>query len=235
MALLQVKDYVNDVYVLMGNLTRDQLPIEIVLRLLYNELDKRRIQLNLTENNQFLISKEKTIVDPRDQLVSINDFGSAVAVHLINPFNQSESPVEIVNFNTLPAYETDGQLRVSLYGNPLRIRYSLDLTPQIGWSFKFWYEPDTVSRGINANVNINQTFRSLVTLSVAMASLPHAEIPEEKKAQLALSFASQLGNQNENGSLENLWYIDIAFQGQYGNNYRRPFRAGQARYSRFRR
>ena len=235
MALLQVKDYVSDIYVLLGNLTRDQLPIEIVLRLLYNELDKRRIQLNLTENNQFLVSKEKAIVDARDQLVSIADFGSVVAVHLINPFSLTEAPVEIVNFNTLPAWETDGQLRVSLYGNPLRIRYSLDLTPQLGWSFRFWYEPDAVSRGINSNVNINQTFRSLVTISVAMACLPHAEIPENKKTQLALSFATQLGGQSEDGSLENLWYKDISFQGQYGNNVRRPFRAGQQRYSRYRR
>ncbi len=235
MGLLQIKDYVSDVYVLLGNLTRDQLPIEIVLRLLYNELDKRRIQLNLTENNQFLVKKEKAITDARDQLVNISDFGSPVAVHLVNPFNMIEKPIEMVNFNTLPQWETDGQLKVSLYGNPLRIRYSLDLTPQLGWNFIFWYEPDTVSRGINSNVQINQTFKSLVTISVAKACLPHVELDVQKKAELVMSFTDQLGNQDIDGSLENLWYKEISFQGTYGGNYRRPWRAGQPHFGRFRR
>lgn len=238
MPLLQVKDYVNDVYVLLGNVTRDQVPLELVLKLLYNELDKRRIQMGLSENNQFLKVAEKNILDQRDQLVSVADINMAadvVAVHLANPENFWERPLEIVNFNTLPGWETDGQLKVALYGQPLRIRFSLDMTPNLSWNLKFWYEPDVVTRGINSNVVIPTIFKSLVTLSVALHALPDAEIPPEKKAEKMSSFVAQLGNQDIDGSLENAWYKHISFQGNYGGNFRRPFRAGQLHHTHHRR
>lgn len=237
MSNLKVSNFIDDIYKLSGNLTRDQLPIETVLTVLYNQLDKRRIQIRLSEHNQLLKGVEKNILDSREQLVSIDDFNSqsAVAVHLLNPFNSQVYPVEIVNFNTLPNYEADLQLKCTFYGTPTKIRFSLALGDFQMWKIKIWYEPDTQSaRGPQADVLLNPLFKNLISTSVAMLCLPYAQIDETMKQNLLLAFTNELGNVDMDGSLENLWYKEINAASQYGNNYRRPFRAGMPRSPWFR-
>lgn len=234
---LRVSQLVDDIYKLAGNLTRDQLPLEIVLTLLYHELDKRRVQMNITENNFFLKSEERPITNTRDMPIEITDFGTPVSLHVVNPHSNFESPIEIVNFNTLPGWEADGQLKASIYGtNPIRLRFSIELNSFLGWTLKFWYEPNTSApRGIESDVFVNPNFRNLVTSCVALDSLPYAEIPNDKASNIARRLVEKIGNQDFDGTLENLWYKHISFQGQYGQNMRQPFRAGQPHYGRFRR
>jgi hypothetical protein len=233
---LRVSNLLDDIYKLCGNVTRDQLPIEIVLTLLYHELDKRRVQMNLTENNYFLKSAETPITDTRDMLIPITDFGSPVALHVVNPFSNFESPIELVNFNSLPGWEADGQLKASLYGSPLRLRFSIELNSFLGWSLKFWYEPSTpAARGVEATVFINDNFRNLVASCVALDALPYAEIPETTASKIAMRLVDKIGNQDLDGTLENMWFKHITFQGQYGGNFRQPYRAGQPNQGRFRR
>lgn len=234
---LRVAQIIDDIYKLCGNVTRDQLQLEIVLTLLYHELDKRRIQLNLTENNFFLTSAERPITDTRDMIIPITDFGSPVALHVINPHSNFESPIELVNFNTLPGWEADGQLKASIYGtDPLRLRFSMELNSFLGWNLKFWYEPNTVApRGIEANVFVNDNFRNLIASCVALDALPYAKVPEDRASKIAIRLVEKIGNQDLDGSLENLWFKHISFMGQYGQNMRQPYRAGQPHYGRFRR
>lgn len=235
MATLRVSQIIDDVYKLAGNVTRDQLQIEIVLTLLYHELDKRRVQMNITENNQFLKSEVLPITDVRDMLIPIEDLGTLVALHVVNPANQFELPIEIVNFNALPGLEADGQLKASVYGQPPRLRFSIQQESFLQWDLKFWYEPNTPApRGVEASVYVNPNFRNLIASCVALYALPYAEVTQDKKAMIASSLSAIIGNQNLDGTLENLWYKHISFQGQYGNNQRQPFRAGQIRYGRYR-
>lgn len=233
---LRISQILDDVYKLAGNLTRDQLQLEIVLTLLYHELDKRRMQMNITENNQFLKSEVRPITDIRDMIIPIADLGTTVSVHVVNQHSGFETPVEIVNFNSLSSWEADGQFKVSIYGTPPRIRFSIDATSYLGWDLKFWYEPDTAApRGIEAQAFVNTNFRNLIASCVAMKALPYAEIPADKKADIGLALSREVGNQDLDGTLENLWYKFISFQGQYGNNRRQPYRAGQIFNGRFRR
>jgi len=237
MGNLKVSNFIDDIYKLCGNITRDQLPIEIAYVHLYNQLDKRRVQMRLTEHNQFLKGVEKPILDAREQLVSIEDFDSQspVAVHLLNPFNSHVTPVEIVNFNTLPGFEADLQLKCSIYGTPPKIRFSNPLNDFAQWSLKIWYEPATQApRGPGADVFINPIFRNLVSSSVAVMCLPYAMIDEKTKEQIAMALLREIGSQDVDGSLENLFYKEISAQQQYGNNFRRPFRAGMPRGSWYR-
>jgi hypothetical protein len=238
MSYLKVSNFIDDIYKLCGNLSRDQLPIEIVYTHLYNQLDKRRIQIRMTEHNQWLKKANKPIIQPREQLVSIDDFDSqsVVAVHLINPNNAHVVPVEIVNFNTLPNYEADLQLKCTFYGTPPKIRFSTELADFSIWSLDIWYEPATQSgRGPGADVFLNPLFRNLVSSSTALMCLPYANIDAETKQNIMLALTNDLGNQDIDGSLENLWYKEISAASQYGNNYRRPFRAGSPRTQWYRR
>jgi hypothetical protein len=232
MSNLKVSNFIDDIYKLCGNLTRDQLPIETVYVHLYSQLDKRRAQMRITEHNQFLKGQEKAILDAREQLVSIDDFDTqtVVSVHLLNPFNNHVTAVEIVNFNTLPAFEADLQLKCSFYGTPAKIRFSTPLNDFAQWRLKIWYEPASQApRGPVADVFVNPNFRNLISYSVALLCLPYAQIEGNMKEQIAMAILRELGNQDIDGSLENLWYKEIGAQQQYGGNTRRPFRAGMPR------
>ena len=239
MPKLQVKQFIDSIYKKCGNLTRNQLPLEIVLTHLYDEFDRRAVEMRLTEQNYSLRSEDRPIINQREQEVSIDDFGDPVAVHIVSPdINPSTShiiPLEIVNFNTLPAYEADGELRVSLYGDPLKIRFSLMMQTYLGWTLKFWYEPDNRTRGINAEVPINPLFLNLITSVVSLDVLPQAEIPDDKRMRIEKRLSDKVGNIDLEGTLENLWYKEVASSKQYGNNVRRPYRAGQSTNARFRR
>jgi hypothetical protein len=237
MATLRVSQIISDVYQLCGNLTRDQLSIETVLTLLYHELDKRRVQMNITENNQFLKSEVRALTDTRDMIIPIEDLGTLVALHTVNPFNNFESPIEIVNFNSLPSWESDGQLKAATYGtNPVRLRFSVELNQFLDWDLKFWYEPNTPApRGVEALVYVNPNFKNLIANCVALYAIPYAEIPDDKKVMISQTLIMKIGNQDLDGTLENLWFRAISFQGQYGGNFRQPYRAGQPHYGRFRR
>jgi len=239
MPKLQVKQIIDRVYQKAGNLTRNQLPLELVLPHLYDELDRREVEMRLTEQNYSLKSEIRAIINNREQEVSIDDFGDPVAIHIVSPDVNLEQahviPIEMVNFNTLPAYEADGELRVSLYGDPLKIRFSIPLNNFIGWNLKFWYEPDDRTRGVDAEVRVNPLFLNLISSVVTLDVLPHAEIDSELRFRIEKRLTDKVGNIDLDGSLENLWYKEVASSKQYGNNIRRPFRAGQPTNARFRR
>lgn len=239
MPKLKVSQIINAVYQKAGNLTRNQLPLELVLTYLYDELDKRRVEMRLTEQNYSLKSENRSIINGREQEVSIDDFGDPVAIHIVSPDvtldNPHVIPIEIVNFNTLPAYEADGELRVSLYGDPLKIRFSIPLNTYIGWNLKFWYEPDERTRGVNTEVPVNPLFLNLISSVVTLDVLPYVEMDPVMKADIIRRLTDKVGNIDLEGSLENEWWKEIASSKQYGNNVRRPFRAGQPTNARFRR
>lgn len=234
MSSIQVKNLINDVYVIMGNVTRDQLPIEQVLLFTKAELSKRAIELQINEQNSLLKSVERSLINERDQLVSIDDFGVPVSVHFVDPSTGIGVPVEMVNFNTLPDWEADGLLRCSIYGTPPRIRFSIMLNQFSGWKLRYWYEPDTeVLVGFNEQVMLNPQFRSLFAYNIAMMCAPYAEVPMDRKAAILEMLGNAIGNSEREGSLENLWYKTINSSKQYGANQRRPFRAGAQRNVRF--
>lgn len=233
---IQVKDLIADVYVLAGNVTRDMLPIEIVLKYTSAELNRRAIELGINEQNYFLKSQEKPLLNERDQLVSIADFGTPVAVHFVDPFTGIEQPVSMVNFNTLLNWEADGQLRCSIYGKPPHIRFSLMLNQFSGWIIKFWYEPDTeASKSLTANVDVlaNQQFRELLTFNITQMCMPYVETAMDRKAGIVEMLADRIGNIELDGTLENLWHKVINPAKQYAANTRRPFRAGASRTTRY--
>ena len=241
MPRIKVSQIISEVYQKCGNVTRNQLPLELVLTYLYNQLDKRRVQMRLTEQNELLKKQDRLIIDAREFPVAIDDFGDPVAIHLISPdVNQKYSqPLEIVNFNTLPAYEADGQMRVALYGGSadtgLMVRFSTAVDTFLNWTLRFWYEPDDRTRGVNAEVPINPLFLNLISSVVSLDCLPYVEIDPTLKADITRRLMENVGNVEIEGSLENEFYKEISSSKQYGNNVRRPFRAGAPTNARYRR
>lgn len=229
MAQLLVKDLLNDIYKKCGNATRDQLSIEIVLTWLYDELNKRVKQLELSEQNQLLKSVVRPIINELEQAINIEDFGTPVAVHLMNPIVDSSTiavPLEIINFNALPQVGSDARLACSIYGTPPIIRFSRALKDFQQWQIKFWYEPDGETvKGLDAIVAVQPQFRPLVTSNVVKNVLPYAEISPELKSGVLSNILTELP------TWEDMWDRDINAAKMYGNNKRTPFRAGVSRQS----
>lgn len=220
---IQIKQYLDDIYKKVGNVTRDQLPLEIVLTYLYDELNKRSKMMDISEQNYFLKYADRALTHEQDQPVSIEDFGTPVAVWFINPFTDIEIPVEMVNFSALSGIGAhDGRLVCTIYGSPKRIRFAVKLNHYSGWRIKYWYEPvNEVEKGPEANSIVPDKFRALVTSAVARMVLPFAEIPADMKQMIDSNLATEIIQ------WEQLWDQDINSSKQYGNNKRTAFRAGQ--------
>lgn len=230
MSQVLIKDFVNDIYRMCGNLTRDQLPLETVLVYLYNEIQKRVKQMGISEENYLLKSAERPILNPREQLVNIGDFGTPVAVMLIDPMstldNPVELPTEIVNFNALETVGYSGRVACAFYGtgNTRKIRWSMPLAAYTIWRIKFWYEPaDEVKKGFNADTPIPSDFKPLVTSCVSRDVLPLSSQDEVTKQNLIMTLTNQIGSIDLDGTWENLFYKDINGSKMYGNNRRVPF------------
>lgn len=222
MASLQVSQLVSDIYKKAGNATRDQLSIELVLSYLYDELNKRIRQVNTSEQNGFLKQVDRPLTTDQEQPVSIEDFGTPVAVHLLNPFSTAVVPIEVVNFNALIHKGNDGQMTCAIYGSPPMIRFSMKLSEYSQWQVRFWYESNNeTAKGFNALVDVNPQFRSMIVYNVVINLLPYLEAEETMKDRIENNLMRELM------VWEDLWDREVNTSKQYGNNRRTPYRAGQ--------
>jgi hypothetical protein len=136
---------VKQVYYLLGNLSLDQLPLEVALPVFYNTIIKYLNLYRVSPNNFFLKYVERPITGELTNL-EISDYGTLVQIQAHSQ-NSADGPgwvpVRHVAFEQLGSFEKAGTLAASIYNQDSHqvikfSRQNYDLIPR---QVRIWYEP----------------------------------------------------------------------------------------------
>lgn len=230
-----LRSYVSDVRMKLGNVGERELPLHVMLSRLYSIVNKRLVELNLSSQNWLLRAFEFPLNGTDTYPLSgAEGFGTPVMVEIASGQGGNYIPIEMVNRTNLQLVHGSGKVGVAFDsdGNTPTIRLS---TPGYG-SLKIWYEPDEpMPRNLEANVPLQRLFRDYVTTEAAMLCLPYVRYFDRDandarlfKGDLAVSFNLELNGSppDYNDGWRNAWQIQINRAKNQGVVTRRPFRAG---------
>lgn len=219
---LLIRQVISDTYAKLGNLTRADLPMEVVLPLLYDIVNSRLIEAGLSDSDQLLKSTEKAITD-QDMPLSISDFGFLHVVLMFRPGSERTFEVHQVPFSEISKCKGEGLLRCNVYGTPPRIVFSLDPLPRFN-RMQVWYEPgNPQARGTDQEVaGIPPIFRGMLSDELAWLCIPYVQ---NQSPEVMVGIGERLGIRY--AQLADLWdrYL-MSARLQKGTINRRPFRAG---------
>jgi hypothetical protein len=170
--MAQVQSIIRNGYMHLGNISTANLPIDVFLTNLQSVIDKRMVDLKLSDGNFLLKNWEFEGDDESvDFAISVSDFSEAVKLEYSEDGLNFTGNVELVNHANLYLNRREQDLTAAIYGSPARIEFSL--IPNSLTTFRLWYEP---SKGaplrLTQEPELNTFFHSFLALEAAAMSVP---------------------------------------------------------------
>lgn len=170
--MAQVQSIIKNGFMHLGNISTDDLPLDVFLTNLQSVIDKRMVDLKLTDGNYLLKSTEFEGDDENtDFPISVSDYSEAVKLEYSQDGINFSGNVELVNHANLYLNRREDSLTAAIYGTPARIEFSL--IPTSTTIFRLWYEP---SKGtplrLTQEPQLNAFFHSFLALEAAAMSVP---------------------------------------------------------------
>jgi hypothetical protein len=179
---------IRQVYSLLGNVTPDNLPIEVALPIYYSLVKKYLNKLKISVNNYFLKSSEIP-AGVQDFPINIPDFGAISQLQVytgssIDPYK----PVQKVAFEVLLDHARSGAFAYAVYGGvgtSARIRFTPAQTYPA--RVRVYYEPAVLSGfDYGADNPIPESLVDVINYEAAVLCAPHLrDLPPERMQALA--------------------------------------------------
>lgn len=166
--MISVKSCLTDIYIKMGNISKSQLDLAVVLSRLYSVINRLLVESSLSTNNYILSSFEIENSGVYREPVPVSNFLNAVYVEYVSGSGQPETygkDVEIVNIININNARTDGKLAIAFYQDDDTgdWHYATSVANFDG-TFRVWYETDSPApKGINESIYIADIFKDMVT------------------------------------------------------------------------
>lgn len=177
--MFTVKECLTDIYQKMGNLSKTQVDLSVVLSRFYSVINRRLAQMNLSTNNWIL-----DFIDVEDSnefynVLSAANFSNAVSVELVD-FDSENTigiPIEIVNPINITVAREQGKRAIGFYQNATTRQWQYVTTfKDFQGKLKIWFEPNSpVPAGINNSIKIKDMFKDLLTTETAYFLMDYAK------------------------------------------------------------
>lgn len=185
---------VKQVYYLLGNLSVDQLPLEVALPVFYNTIVKYLNLYRVSPRNFFLKNVDRA-VSGVDFALGIEDYGTLMQVQaeVVDPVDGLKHiPIRHVAFEMLRDYEQSGELVCSIYseGGEIRLRFSRQRLTGLPNRLRIWYEPSLpIEDKYQSDNLIPECFKPLVEYESAaiLAPMVRNVDPEVKQSLGSMS------------------------------------------------
>jgi hypothetical protein len=168
----QVQEILKQSYNHLGSVSTDDLPVNVLLTNLQSVIDKRLLDLNLTDNNHLLKSAIISVDGTNSEYpLTVSDFSEAIRLeYSIDGGITFFGNVEFVAFQNLYLDRSEGKLTASIYGSPAQLQFSL--VPDSSLTFRIWYEPKrAVALRLAQEPNLSSFFHSFLALEAAAMSV----------------------------------------------------------------
>lgn len=188
---------VKQVYYLLGNLSLDQLPLEVALPVFYNIVVKYLNLYRVSPNNYFLKYVDRPVSGVITNL-EISDYGTLIQVQALYPgnaFGVGWVPIQHVAFEQLRRYEEAGTLAVSIYNQDSHqiIKFSTQTTHNsqiLPSQVRIWYEPSLpIEDKYQSDNLIPECFKPLVEFesSAVLAPMVRNVDPDTKAGIMGIA------------------------------------------------
>ena len=185
---------VKSVYNLLGNLSVDQLPLEVTLPVFYNTIVKYLNLYRISPRNFFLKSADRAVTDI-DMSLPIEDYGTLTQIQaeVLDPVDGAKfTPIRHVAFEMLRDFEKQGELAACIYseGAILRIRFSKQSLLGLPQRIRVWYEPALpIEEKYKSENLIPDCFKPLIEYeaSAILAPMVRNVTPEMKQSLLNIA------------------------------------------------
>lgn len=224
--MFTVREAITDIYRKMGNLSKSQVDLLVVLSRLYSVINRRLTQLNLSTNNWIL-----SYVDLEDSgefrnVLPTTDFANVVAIEHIG-WDDEEGhgiPIEVINPINAANAVADNKRAIGFYIDSGTGDWNYVTTfKNYEGTLRVWYEPNlAVPAGIEQNINIKNIFKDLITSETAyfMMDYVNSSMPVEKAGRIKLSLREDFMLWDDE------WKEELQKGRQLKSVVRTPFRAG---------
>lgn len=171
---------------MLGNLSEDELPIEVALPLYSIIVQKRLNELNVSQNNWFTKSTERNVSSSEINL-GIEDFGSLVQVKAlaVNSVGVVEFlPIRVVAFEALEDFRRSGQAACAVYGLGNEAKLKFSQSSYLPAKVRIYYEPyKQLNDGYESDNPIPANYLSMINLETAVLCAPHVRNTSESQAR----------------------------------------------------
>jgi hypothetical protein len=208
------------VYQLLGNVTPDELPLEVALPIFRSQVEKYAQWYELSVQNYFTTAK--TMAVPANEfLLGIPNLKEVIQVQTLHGLDWR--PIQIVSLEALDYEQRQGRLSCAIFGMgaDTRIRLSTDFEPFIPGIIRIWYEPAIEPEELLEQVP--QHFINLVAYETALKCIPFL-IPKktQEEAQALQVMAANYTKEVED--LKRIFDVSVNWTGEHRPHRPRPFR-----------
>lgn len=223
--MFTVRNCLTDIYLKMGNLSKTQVDLPVVLSRLYSVINRRMAQMNLSTNNWVLSYVDVEDSDEFRNVLPALNFSNVVTVELINSDDEDAlgQPIEVINATNLANARIDGKRAIGFYIDNDTGDWMYGLTFKgFEGMLRIWYEPNSpVPAGIINNVKIKSIFKDLITSETAYFLMDYTK---GLSVDLKMSIKQSLFEDKQLWDAE--WVEEMQKGRQIKNAVRTPFRAG---------
>lgn len=195
-----VEDILATTYILLDNITEEELDRAVALEQLGSVLQQMEFERLLSNLNDFLIKDTIVFTDGTGiKPHTLTNFGHPVYLKM-NEYEIEECPVGMLDI-----YATEGLQRVAFWSDADTdgsregaVKYA-QLGIPINGTLKVWYEPDKVpEKGISSDIDFNNSLRYCIATRHAKACLPYVKYRDEYKSANKPILAQLLISQADN-------------------------------------